>query len=64
MRTLTLVDVDQTLCILPISLLRQLRCRYVLSVYWAIQTVTTVGYGDVGPVNTGTSLTPDDSKDR
>ena len=28
----------------------------MLAVYWAIQTVTTVGYGDVGPVNTAEKI--------
>lgn len=26
--------------------------RYVTSVYWSITTLTTVGYGDLHPVNT------------
>ncbi|GER45142.1 potassium channel [Striga asiatica] len=27
--------------------------RYVISIYWSIVTVTTTGYGDIHPVNTG-----------
>lgn len=25
---------------------------YVLAIYWTIQTITTVGYGDIGIMNT------------
>ncbi|CAA0838345.1 Potassium channel AKT1 [Striga hermonthica] len=27
--------------------------RYIISIYWSIVTVTTTGYGDIHPVNTG-----------
>ena len=32
---------------------KSLWMRYVTSMYWSISTFTTVGYGDVHPVNTG-----------
>ncbi|XVF88435.1 hypothetical protein PTKIN_Ptkin19aG0050900 [Pterospermum kingtungense] len=32
---------------------QSLSIRYVTSIYWSITTLTTVGYGDLHPVNTG-----------
>jgi len=40
----------------PAAIARSRGDMYILSIYWAIETVTTVGYGDVGPVSTSEKL--------